>query len=128
MKRSKMQRPVFTMPEPAAKTAVVTLMEKLSPAKLSLSPKMRWLIDSLTGQDNGARGPRGEAPQMLQITSDGFVQAGSMFIGSFDDLKDNLDGVLATVEASYSEQIAFWHLYQQHTMDWRVGVSQKAVR
>jgi hypothetical protein len=99
--------------------AKITLIEKLSPSKLKLSPKMRWLVDSLTGQDYGARGPRGEAPQMLQITSDGFVQAGSMFIGDYTDLKQNLDGVLYTIAATTDERITFWDIYKQHVMDWR---------
>src|SRR5271166_1131369 len=95
------------------------LLDRLSPKKLNLSPKMRWMLDSVTGQDNGARGPRGELPQCLQITSDGFLTAGSMFLGNADDLQRNLDGVLCTVQASTDERIVFWEIYKAHTQDWR---------
>ena len=96
-----------------------TVLEKLHPSNIRLSPKMRWLMDSLTGQDNGARGPRGEAPMMLQITSDGFVQAGSMFIGDARELMDNVEGVLDTVNATSDERIAFAAIIRRRVQDWR---------
>lgn len=95
------------------------ILEKLDPQHLRLSPKMRWIIDSVTGRDFGARGPRGEKPGPISITSDSFVVAGSMFIGSAADLDQNINGVLDAVEATAAEREAFKLIYAQHVTDWR---------
>jgi hypothetical protein len=102
-----------------------SLILKLSPRKLKLSPKMRWIIDAVTGQDYGARGPMGQAPTHLNITSDGFVTTGgagsegAMFIGGFESFHNNLVGVLDTVEATEPERQEFWTLYLKNVTDWR---------
>jgi len=101
------------------KNANKTLIEKLSPTKLRLSPKMRWIIDSVTAQDYGSRGPRGEAPGHLSITSDGYVLHGNMFIGAFQDMLENFKGVLDTIEATPAERSAFSQLVKFNTTDWR---------
>lgn len=101
------------------------LIAKLSPRYLKLSAKMRWVIDAVTGQDYGSRGPMGQAPTHLNITSDGFVMTGgagsegAMFIGGYESFKANLDGVLDTVDATTDERTAFWQLVKQHVTDWR---------
>lgn len=97
-----------------------TLLSKLSPNQLRLSPKMRWLIDSITGQDNGARGPRGEAPGPLSITSDGYLMHSNMFIGDAQDLAININGILKVICATNKEKQAFAMLYQQNVTDWRI--------
>jgi hypothetical protein len=102
-------------------TKAQIVIEKLSPAKVRLSPRMRWIVDSLTGQDYGARGPRGEAPGHISITSDGFLTHESMFLGSWDDLNRNLVGLLVdTLHLTKLELRAFWALYQQHVTDFRL--------
>lgn len=100
--------------------STTSLIAKLSPSQIRLSAKMRWIMDSLTGQDYGARGPRGEAPAHLSTTSDGYVQSGSMFIGDAGELSTNVEGVLQTIGITPKERKAFDVLRAQHLTDWRL--------
>jgi len=99
--------------------SITSLIAKLSPGQIRLSPKMRWIIDSLTGQDYGARGPRGEMPAHLSITSDGYVQSGSMFLGDAGELSVNVEGVLQTIGVKPEERKAFDTLRRKNLTDWR---------
>lgn len=99
--------------------AEASILNKISPRSLKLSPKMRFILDCVTGQDYGARGLRGESPMPLSITSDGFIIVGSMFIGEASDLERNVEGVLKTVEATKAEREAFNLMYKKHVTDWR---------
>jgi hypothetical protein len=100
--------------------SATSLISKLSPSQIRLSPKMRWIIDSLTGQDHGARGPRGEAPAHLSVTSDGYVQSGSMFLGDVGELSVNVEGVLQTISVTPEERKVFDTLRRQNLTDWRL--------
>lgn len=101
------------------------LAAKVNPHTLSYSPKMAAIVGALIGFDYGARDSRGGKLGSISITSDGFVVAsstssdgGGAFIGSADDLRDNLARLLNDASLTVAERKQFDKLVNSRLSNW----------
>lgn len=97
------------------------LKSRLHPSRFTdMSPKMAFIVGAILGED-WASGPRGEQASTthFSVTSDGYVVAGNMFIGSADDFDDNLERLEQAAKLNEEQRKLFARLKALHVTDWR---------
>lgn len=93
------------------------LADKLNPARFTaMSGKMAAIVGFILGET-------WTSPRIwsLSITSDGFLLANGAneFIGSADDLADNIARLMDAADLDPSERAEFSRLYRSRVNDWR---------
>jgi hypothetical protein len=93
------------------------LLEKLHPLKVKgYSNKMYFIISRIM-DTTWVTHPDAWGP--LTVTSDGFVQCGSLFIGTADELQNNLSKYTADAGLTIEEQDRFDIVCKENIADWR---------